>query len=99
LKPASDPRSLLDCLLPWADLDDPVQAAARSPDAGSSRHANAARAKVRGHVEHVFAAQKHRMGLFVRTIGLDRATAKIGMANLAYNMRRFVWLEGRPAPA
>jgi hypothetical protein len=30
-------------------------------------------------IEHVFAAQKHRMGLFVRTIG---------MANLAYNFTR-----------
>ena len=60
--------------------------------------ANAARAKVRGHVEHVFAAQKHRMGLFVRTIGLERARAKIGMANLVYNLTRFVWLEARAAP-
>jgi hypothetical protein len=24
---------------------------------------------------------------------------KIGLANLAYNMRRFVWLDGRNAPA
>jgi len=23
---------------------------------------------------------------------------KIGLANLAYNMRRFVWLDGRNAP-
>jgi len=39
------------------------------------------------------------MNLFVRTIGIARARAKIGMATLAYNMRRFVWLQGRPAPA
>jgi hypothetical protein len=32
------------------------------------------------------------MGLFVRSIGLARARIKIGMANLAYNMRRLVWL-------
>jgi len=31
-------------------------------------------------------------GLFVRTIGLARARLKIGLANLAYNMRRAVWL-------
>jgi hypothetical protein len=30
----------------------------------------------------VFAEQKHRMGLFVRTIGLQRAATKIGLANL-----------------
>lgn len=46
------------------------------------RRANGRRSKVRAHVEHVFAEQKDRMGLFVRTIGLARATAKIGLANL-----------------
>jgi hypothetical protein len=46
-------------------------------------------------VEHVFAHQKGLMGLFVRTIGLARARLKIGLANLAYNMRRFVWLRDR----
>lgn len=60
--------------------------------------ANAARSRVRARVEHVFAAQKDRMGLFVRTVGLARATTKIGMANLAYNMRRLAWLEARSAP-
>jgi len=39
------------------------------------------------------------MGLFVRTIGMIRATAKIGMANLVYNLTRYVWHEGRTAPA
>jgi len=63
------------------------------------RKANAARSKVRSAVEHVFAHQKGMMTLCVRTIGLARARAKIGMVNLAWNMRRFVWLEGRPAPA
>jgi hypothetical protein len=60
--------------------------------------------------EHVFATQKHRMGLaamipriisrhFIRTIGIERAKMKIGMANLAYNFKRLVWHEGRSAPA
>ena len=39
------------------------------------------------------------MALFVRTIGIVRATVKIGMANLTYNLRRFVWHQGRTAPA
>ena len=39
------------------------------------------------------------MGLFVRTIGLARATLKIGLANLVYNMRRLLWLERHAAPA
>lgn len=61
--------------------------------------ANARRSAVRSAVEHVFAGQKHRMGLFIRTIGLARARIKIGMANLAYNFQRLIWLEGRSAPA
>lgn len=60
---------------------------------------NAVRARVRSRIEHVFAAEKRRMALVVRTIGIARATAKITLANLAYNLRRFVWIEGRPAPA
>lgn len=61
--------------------------------------ANAKRSAVRSAVEHVFAGQKHRMGLVVRTIGIARARIKIGMANLAYNFQRLAWLEGRTAPA
>jgi IS5 family transposase len=60
---------------------------------------NATRARVRSLVEHVFATEKRRMGLVVRSIGLVRATARITLANLAYNMRRLVWIEGRGAPA
>jgi transposase, IS5 family len=56
------------------------------------RVANAQKPKVRSAVEHVFAHQKGPMGLIVRTISIARAKVKIGMANLAYNMRRFVWL-------
>ena len=50
--------------------------------------ANACKSVVRAHVKHVFAHQKDRMGLFVRTIGLKRTEAKIGLANLAYNLQR-----------
>jgi len=38
------------------------------------------------------------MGLTIRTIGIARARVRIGFVNLAYNMRRFVWLTRRPAP-
>lgn len=60
---------------------------------------NVTRARVRSRVEHVFAAEKRRMGLVVRTVGLLRATAKITLANLAYNMRRFAWITAKPALA
>jgi transposase, IS5 family len=59
---------------------------------------NATRARVRSRVEHVFAAQKCRLGLVVRTVGMVRARAKIGLANLAFNFTRMAWLNGRTAP-
>ena len=61
--------------------------------------ANAAKSEVRAHVEHVFARQKGPMALVIRTIGLARARVKIGLANIAYNMRRMVWLGSRPVAA
>ena len=51
--------------------------------------------QVRAAVEHVFARQKGPMGLVVRTIGIARATVKIGLANITYNMKRAVWLTER----
>ena len=57
------------------------------------RRANAAKSKIRSRVEHVFAEQKDRMKLFVRTIGIARAKVKIGMANLVYNFKRLIFLQ------
>ena len=59
--------------------------------------ANSAKSKIRSAVEHVFARQKGPMGLIVRTIGIARARVKIGLANIAYNMTRAVWLTARLA--
>jgi IS5 family transposase len=56
------------------------------------RRANAAKSKIRSRVEHVFAEQKDRMDLFIRTIGIARATMKIGLANLVYNIKRLLFL-------
>jgi len=60
---------------------------------------NAGRGRVRAAVEHVSAAQKRRLGLVIRTVGIARARAKVGLANLAYNLTRFAWLQGRAAAA
>jgi len=59
----------------------------------ATRRANNLKSKVRSRVEHVFAEQKSRMRLFIRTIGIARATTKIGLANLAYNMKRLIYLD------
>jgi IS5 family transposase len=54
---------------------------------------NYKRARVRGRVEHVFGVQTMRAGsLLIRTIGLIRAKAKVGLRNLAYNIDRYCLL-------
>lgn len=62
-----------------------------------TRKANSVKSKVRAFVEHVFAQQKSHMGLFIRTIGLKRAEAKITLVNLVYNMQRLIFHERRAA--
>jgi len=57
----------------------------------ATSQANARKSTVRAKVEHVFAHQKNRYGLFIRTIGLARAKAKMTLANLAYNFDRLVF--------
>jgi IS5 family transposase len=69
------------------------------PMSDQTRIANARKSKVRSAVEHVFAHEKGLMGLVVRTIGIARAETKIGLANLTYNMRRFIWLKTRSTAA
>jgi len=55
----------------------------------SQIHWNKARSKVRARVEHIFGHQVQAMRqTLLRGIGLERLRLKIGMANLAYNMRR-----------
>ncbi|MFD1981849.1 IS5 family transposase [Mesorhizobium newzealandense] len=69
------------------------------PMSEATSRANGRRSKTRAFVEHVFARQKAQMKLFIRTIGIARARTKIGMTNLAYNLMRYVWHQGRTAPA
>ena len=63
----------------------------------TTRRANARKSSIRARVEHVFAHQKNRYGLFIRTIGLARAEAKLTLANLAYNFDRLIFHERRKA--
>jgi len=56
---------------------------------------NRTRSRIRSRVEHIFGVQAKRAGdLILRTIGLIRAKAKIGLRNLAYNLDRFCVLQG-----
>jgi len=54
------------------------------------KRGNHTRSKIRCRIEHVFGVQAQRAGnLIVRTIGLVRAKAKIGLRNIAYNVDRY----------
>ena len=65
-----------------------------TPLSAREKQGNKTRSKVRARVEHVFGAQSNDMGgTLVRSIGLVRARARVGLKNLAYNMRRLVQLE------
>ncbi|GBF56648.1 hypothetical protein PbB2_00305 [Candidatus Phycosocius bacilliformis] len=59
--------------------------------------ANAAKSAIRARVEHVFAHQKNRYGLFIQTIGFARAQAKLTLASLTYNFDRLIFHQGRAA--
>ena len=55
---------------------------------------NKKRSKVRARVEQVFGFQQNSLGgKLVRSIGILRAKAKIGMMNLAYNIKRYAYLQ------
>ena len=71
------------------------------PLSAQGKSSNRTKSAVRARVEHVFGAQTNDMGgTLVRTVGLIRAKARIGMKNLAYNMRRLAQLRRlNPCPA
>ena len=57
------------------------------------KQGNKTRAKIRCRIEHVFGVMAMMAGnLIVRTIGIIRARAKIGLRNLAYNINRYALL-------
>jgi transposase, IS5 family len=63
--------------------------------AQKNHHRN--KSKVRARVEQIFGAQNQMGGHLVRTIGIARATTKIGRMNLVYNMTRLIPLLKRDA--
>jgi transposase, IS5 family len=64
------------------------------PLSDAQTRANRAKSSIRARIEHVFGAQQNSMGgRIVRTIGIVRARAKIGLQNFAYNIRRLVTLD------
>lgn len=52
--------------------------------------------RIRARIEHIYGAHKQFGGDFIRTIGLARAWVQVGIINLAYNLRRFLYYEYAP---
>lgn len=56
---------------------------------------NRKRSSIRARIEHVYGRLDCMIGRWIRCIGRLRATAKIGLANLVYNMTRYTYLVNR----
>jgi IS5 family transposase len=64
-----------------------------APLTEDQRRHNRQKSKIRALVEHVFGFMENSMnGIFIRCIGIKRATCQIGLANLTYNICRYVQL-------
>ena len=70
------------------------------PLTDEQKKSNREKSRVRSRVEHVFGHMTMSMGgIFIRSIGMKRAKAGIARRNLAYNIKRYVYLAGKPSPA
>ena len=57
------------------------------------KESNHHKSKTRARVEHIFGFIENSMhGSFIRTIGIKRATAVVGLMNLTYNIFRAIQL-------
>jgi IS5 family transposase len=66
------------------------------PLSEEQQQSNRTKSKTRAKVEHVFGAWVMRMGdKLVRTIGLARAKAQLGLKNLTYNLMRYTFLAAK----
>ena len=71
-----------------------------APLTEEQKESNRIKSKVRARVEHVFGYMTRFMGgIFIRTIGKERAEREICGMNLAYNIKRAVFLlSAKPVP-
>ena len=69
-----------------------------NPLSSTKKRTNKTRSSIRSRVEHVFGYMETVLGgMMIHTIGLARAKVKITFKNLAYNMRRFTFLQSQHA--
>ena len=70
------------------------------PLGAHEKRGNTTRSRVRVRVEHIFGSQTNDLGgTLIRSVGMLRAKARVGLKNLTDNIRRFTYLDGlRAAP-
>lgn len=69
-----------------------------TPLTEEQKESNRIKSKVRARIEHIFGFIENSMnGSFIRTIGIKRATAVVGLMNLTYNMFRYLQLISLPS--
>jgi len=65
-----------------------------TPLTDKQKASNSKKSKDRARVEHVFGYMTNSMNrMYIRTIGILQAVAKIGLSNLTYNMMHCVQLK------
>ena len=70
------------------------------PLTGRQKQKNRTRSRTRAKVEHVFGTMVNEMGgKLLRSIGLERAKANLGLKNLTYNLKRLVMWESKKQSA
>ncbi len=70
------------------------------PLTGRQKQKNRTRSRTRAKVEHVFGCMVNEMGgKLLRSIGLERAKANLGLKNLTYNLKRLVMWESKKLAA
>lgn len=70
------------------------------PLTGRQKQKNRTRSRTRAKVEHVFGSLVNEMGgKLLRSIGLKRVKANLGLSNLTYNLKRLVMWEAKKQAA
>jgi IS5 family transposase len=73
------------------------KATRNSPLTTEQKENNRAKSKIRARVEHIFATMTQMGGSkIIRSIGIARVKMHLGLRNLTYNMKRFVFLKSQP---
>lgn len=84
-------------ILEWLKFDSHINERSyrNHPLTKQQKEQNRERSKTRAKVEHVFASIMQMGGKLLRSIGIGRAKVHLGLRNLTYNLKRFVFLESR----